>query len=107
MISLEEIMTYRTFTDFYPFYLKEHSNLACRRLHFIGTCGVISLLILFFFTGNPLLFLAIPFFGYGFAWLGHLLFEKNTPATFKYPLYSLMGDFRMFWDILTGRVSAF
>lgn len=49
----------------------------------------------------------MPIIGYGFAWVGHFFFEKNRPATFKYPLYSLMGDFRMFWDILTGRVKAF
>ncbi len=100
-------MTYKSFAEFYPFYLGEHSNLTCRRLHFDGTCGVISLLILFFFTGNPQLLILVPLIGYGFAWIGHFVFEKNRPATFKYPFYSLMGDFKMFWDILTGKVTAF
>ncbi|MGE3611136.1 MAG: Mpo1-like protein [Bacteriovoracaceae bacterium] len=100
-------MDFKTFNDFYPFYLKEHSNLACRRLHFVGTAGVISLLLLFFFTGNFVLLAIVPVFGYGFAWLGHMLFEKNSPLTLKYPLYSLLGDFRMFWEILVGKIKAF
>ena len=100
-------MEYKTFSDFYPFYLREHANLTCRKLHFIGTCGVIALLLLFFFTGNLVILAALPVIGYGFAWAGHILFEKNRPATFKYPFFSLLGDFRMFWDILTGKVSAF
>lgn len=100
-------MEFKTFSDFYPYYLKEHSNMVCRKLHFIGTCGVISLLLLFFFTGNLLVLAALPFIGYGFAWVGHFIFEKNRPATFKHPFYSLIGDFRMFWDILTGRLAAF
>jgi hypothetical protein len=100
-------MQFKTFSDFYPYYLQEHSNITCRKLHFIGTCGVISLLLLFFFTGNLMLLAALPFIGYGFAWVGHFVFEKNRPATFKHPFYSLIGDFRMFWDILTGRLAAF
>lgn len=100
-------MEFKSFSDFYPYYLKEHSNLTCRKLHFVGTCGVIALLMLFFFTGNPMILIALPIVGYGFAWVGHLGFEKNRPATFKHPFYSLLGDFRMFWDILTGRVTAF
>lgn len=100
-------MEFKSFSDFYPYYLREHSNLTCRKLHFVGTCGVIALMLLFFFTGNLLVLALLPVFGYGFAWIGHFLFERNKPATFKYPFYSLLGDFRMFWDILTGRVSAF
>lgn len=100
-------MEFKSFTEFYPFYLSEHKNLTCRQLHFYGTSGVIALLLLFFFTGNPLTLLALPVVGYGFAWVGHFVFEKNRPATFKHPFYSLMGDFRMFWDILAGKVRAF
>lgn len=100
-------MEFKSFSEFYPFYLREHSNITCRRLHFVGTCGVIALLLLFFFTGNLMILAVLPFVGYGFAWVGHFGFEKNRPATFKHPFYSLMGDFRMFWDILTGRVTAF
>jgi hypothetical protein len=100
-------MEFKSFSDFYPFYLREHSNIMCRKLHFIGTAGVIALLLLFFFTGNLTVLAALPFVGYGFAWVGHFGFEKNRPATFKHPFYSLLGDFRMFWDILTGKVTAF
>jgi hypothetical protein len=101
------LMEFKTFSDFYPFYLREHSNIMCRKLHFLGTCGVIALLLLFFFTGNLMLLAMLPLIGYGFAWLGHFVFEKNRPATFKNPFFSLLGDFRMFWDILVGRVKAF
>lgn len=100
-------MDFRNFADFYPYYLREHSNITCRKLHFLGTCGVIALLILFFFTGKTILLAMLPVVGYGFAWVGHFMFEKNKPATFKHPFYSLLGDFRMFWDILVGRVKAF
>ena len=100
-------MDFKSFADFYPFYLGEHSNIMCRKLHFLGTSGVIALLLLFFFTGNLWLLAMIPLSGYVFAWVGHFGFEKNKPASFKHPLYSLMGDFRMFWDILVGRVRAF
>lgn len=100
-------MEFKSFADFYPFYLREHSNLMCRRLHFIGTAAVISLLLLFFFTGDLMILVLLPVLGYGFAWIGHFIFEKNRPATFKHPFYSLLGDFRMFWDILTGKVTAF
>lgn len=100
-------MKFNSFKEFYPYYLGEHANLACRRLHFFGTAGVISLMLLFFFTGNPIVLMLLPVIGYGFAWAGHLLYEKNRPATFKHPFYSLLGDFRMFWDILAGHVKAF
>ena len=100
-------MEFKNFSDFYPYYLREHSNIMCRKLHFVGTAGVIALLLLFFFTGNLMVLAALPFVGYGFAWVGHFGFEKNRPATFKHPFYSLLGDFKMFWDILTGRVTAF
>jgi hypothetical protein len=100
-------MEFKSFGEFYHFYLREHSNITCRKLHFIGTGGVIALLILFFFTGNLMVLAALPFVGYGFAWIGHFLFERNRPATFRYPYWSLLGDFRLFWDILSGRVVAF
>lgn len=100
-------MTFKSFADFYPYYLQEHSNMTCRKLHFIGTCGVVALLLLFFFTGNLMILAALPIVGYSFAWVGHFIFEKNKPATFKHPLYSLLGDFRLFWEILSGKVEAF
>jgi hypothetical protein len=101
------LMEFKSFSEFYPYYLKEHSNKTCRKLHFVGTCGVISLMILFFFTGNLTILFLLPVLGYGFAWVGHFIFEKNRPLTFKHPLYSLMGDFRIFWDILSGKLQAF
>lgn len=69
-------MEFKSFSDFYPYYLREHSNITCRKLHFIGTAGVVALLLLFFFTGNLLVLAALPVVGYGFAWVGHFGFEK-------------------------------
>lgn len=100
-------MSFKNFAEFYPFYLRQHSNVTCRQLHFVGTSGVLALLLLFFFTGNPMLLALIPVSGYGLAWFGHFVFEKNRPASFRYPIFSLLGDFRMFWDILSGKVKAF
>jgi len=96
---------FRSFAEFYPYYLGEHSNPTCRRLHFVGTSLVIALLAYTIGSGKWLLLLAVPLFGYGFAWIGHFFFEKNRPATFTYPLYSLIGDFAMFRDILLGKIS--
>lgn len=98
---------FSTFKEFYPYYLKEHSNHNSRKLHFIGTCLVLLLFCHILLTANWSRFWLIPVAGYGFAWAGHLLFEKNRPATFKHPIYSLMGDFKMFWDILRGKIKAF
>ena len=96
---------YRSFAEFYPYYLDEHSNPTCRRLHFVGTSLVIALLAYSIASASWLLLLALPVVGYGFAWIGHFFFEKNRPATFSHPLYSLIGDFAMFRDILLGKVS--
>ena len=92
------------FADFYPYYLEEHSNRTCRRLHFIGTTLALAMLVAAFVTLNFWLLLLVPVFGYAFAWVGHFFFEKNRPATFTYPFYSLMGDFVMYKDILTGKI---
>lgn len=96
---------FRSFAEFYPYYLAEHANPTCRRLHFVGTSLVIALLAYAIGSGQWLLLLAMPVAGYGFAWAGHFFFEKNRPATFTYPLYSLIGDFAMFRDILRGKIS--
>ncbi|MEN5304596.1 MULTISPECIES: DUF962 domain-containing protein [unclassified Pseudomonas] len=96
---------FRSFAEFYPYYLGEHSNPTCRRLHFVGTSLVIALLAYTIGSGKWMLLLAVPFCGYGFAWVGHFFFEKNRPATFSHPWYSLIGDFAMFRDILLGRIS--
>jgi len=96
---------YSKFRDFYPFYLAEHSNLVCRRLHFAGTTGIVIIAVLVIAQILPLVWLwSIPVLGYGFAWVGHFFFEKNRPATFKYPFYSLLGDWVMYKDMLTGKI---
>ena len=95
---------YPSFATFYPFYLTEHRNPTCRRLHFAGTFLVTLALLAITGTHSWSLLWLLPIIGYGFAWAGHFFFEKNRPATFQYPLYSLMGDFRMFYEILTGRL---
>jgi len=95
---------FNSFREFYPFYLQEHSNITCRRLHFVGTSLVIALIVTAIVSGQWALLWALPLVGYGFAWLGHFFFEHNRPATFKHPLYSLAGDFVMYRDILIGRV---
>ena len=92
------------FADFYPFYLGEHSNAVCRRLHFIGSTLVLVCLWQLFRTGVLVWLLYGLLCGYGFAWVGHFFFEKNRPATFKYPLYSFIGDWVMYADIWRGRV---
>lgn len=95
---------YRSLAEFYPFYLSEHQNDTSRRLHFIGTALLIVIALYALFTQQWVLLWLVPVVGYGFAWVGHAFFEKNKPATFKYPLYSLASDFWMFADILRGRV---
>ena len=95
---------FATFAEFYPFYLSEHRNRTCRRLHFAGSSLVVGCLVAWSVSGNPWWLAAAPVAGYGFAWIGHFLFERNRPATFTYPLYSFVGDWAMFRDILLGRI---
>ena len=97
---MDEPPRYRTFADFYPFYLGEHQNPMCRRLHFAGTTIAAVLLIAAVMTQRWWLIAAALVEGYAFAWVGHYFFEHNRPATFKYPLFSLIGDWRLWWDIL-------
>ena len=95
---------FASFREFYPFYLSEHANRVSRRLHFIGSCGVLALLAMAIVRHNAWWLLVALLCGYGFAWVGHFFFEKNRPATFQHPFYSFAGDWRMFWDVLRGRV---
>jgi hypothetical protein len=96
---------YRSFDEFWPYYVREHSRPACRNLHFVGsTLAIVVLLAGAFY--NPWLLLAVPIIGYGFAWIGHFAIEKNRPATFKYPLWSLIADWKMWGLMLVGRMSA-
>ena len=94
---------FASFREFYPYYLDEHRNRTSRRLHFIGSCGVLVLLGVALWQRNGGWVLAALVCGYGFAWVGHFFFEKNRPATFKYPLWSLMGDFRLFFETISGK----
>jgi hypothetical protein len=95
---------FASFEEFYPYYLAEHGDRTSRRLHFLGTTLALLVLLYAVATGRWLVLLLVPVVGYGFAWVGHYRFEKNRPATFKHPLYSLMGDFRLWFDMLRGRV---
>ncbi len=95
-----------TFAEFYPHYLSEHQNWTCRLLHVIGSGLVlIELGLLCTGTWTGWAWLALPLTGYGFAWIGHFFFERNRPATFTHPLWSLMGDWVMFAQIVKGSLS--
>lgn len=96
---------YKTLQEFYPYYLTEHQNPVSRNLHFVGTGLLIVLLFIGIAKGEWQFFVAIPLVGYGFAWFGHAFFEKNKPATFTYPVFSLASDFIMFYHILTGQIN--
>ncbi len=92
---------FSSFTEFYPFYLTEHSNQTSRRLHFIGSSIAAALLVAAVAARLWWLPAIALVQGYAFAWIGHFFFEHNKPATFKYPLFSLMGDWRLWWETLT------
>lgn len=92
----------KSYNEFYLFYLSEHKNKTSRILHFIGTFLVFALILFFAYIGAGWIWVLVPVAGYGFAWVGHYFFEKNKPATFKYPLWSLRSDFKLFFEILLG-----
>ena len=93
-----------SFREFWPFYLQEHSHPVNRRLHFCGTFLVHLVVIAALVTRHAVWLGALPLIGYGFAWVGHFIVEKNRPATFTHPLWSLIGDFKMFYCMLLGRL---
>ncbi len=95
---------FATFAEFYPFYLAEHRNRVCRRLHFAGSVVVIAAIVTAAITGEPWWLAVAPVAGYGLAWTGHFFFERNQPATFSHPFYSLLGDWVMFRDLLRGKL---
>ena len=103
-MSTETRERFSSFAEFYPYYLQEHSNDTCRRLHYVGSLLVLGILAYAIGTQQWALLWTLPIAGYGFAWVGHYVFEKNRPATFKYPFYSLLGDFVMYKDMLTGKI---
>lgn len=94
----------RTLSEFYPEYLNEHSNRTCRRLHFVGTTAALAFLVAAVALRSWWLVLAGLVVGYAFAWIGHFFFEHNKPATFKSPWLSFLGDWRMWWQVLTGKI---
>ena len=93
-----------SFAEFYPYYLGEHTDRTCRRLHFAGSSLGVACLVMFVGSGRWGWLAAGVVAGYAFAWVGHFVFEKNRPATFKHPFYSFAGDWVMFRDMLTGRI---
>jgi hypothetical protein len=96
----------KNYKDFWPYYLREHSSPATRGWHYVGTAIGLLILIYIIFTG-ALKFLPLVFVsGYFFAWMSHATIEKNKPATFTYPLWSLISDFRMFYCFLSGKMTA-
>lgn len=94
---------YTSLKEFYPYYLSEHQNPTCRKLHFIGTGLLFFIVIISLLTEQYIYLISTPLVGYGFAWIGHFFFEKNKPATFRYPLFSLVSDFKLFFDLLRGK----
>jgi len=105
MSNTTDITSIQSFEEFYPLYLKEHSNRMCRRLHFVGSTIALGCLVMAVTTRQPMYLLYGLLAGYGFAWIGHFFFEKNKPASFKRPLYSFIGDWVMYKDIWVGRLS--
>jgi hypothetical protein len=97
---------YQSFEEFWPFYVREHSSATNRRLHFVGTSLAMASVAAAAVTGRKSLLLLAPLMGYGFAWVGHFVVEKNRPATFTYPAWSLRGDFVMWWKTATGTMDA-
>jgi hypothetical protein len=94
---------YKSFAEFWPYYLSEHSRPATRALHYIGSLAAVALIIALFAAGRWWLFPLAVIPGYASAWIGHFFIEKNRPATFTYPLWSFMGDWKMLWGALTGQ----
>lgn len=96
---------YATFAEFCPFYLRQHSRASTRALHYLGTSLVVAIAIFALVTERWGWLAVMPVAGYFFAWLAHFTCERNRPATFTYPLWSLGADFRMWWLWLTGRLT--
>ena len=102
--EIEDRRKFKSMEEFFPFYLKEHSNRTNRRLHVIGTLSALISLIVILLSGSFQYFFVPLVVGYGFAWVGHFFFEKNKPATFKHPFYSFAGDWKMLYQVLSGKI---
>lgn len=94
-----------SFAAFYPYYLSQHADRLCRRAHFIGSSLALACLVAALLTRQGRYLLAALLAGYGGAWIGHFFFEKNRPASFARPLYSLRADWLMYWQMVTGKLS--
>ena len=104
MTCVAERRSIHSYAEFWPFYLREHSSARTRLAHYAGTSLALAAAILFAVTGQWAYLIAMPLFGYGCAWVGHGLIERNWPATFTYPLWSLASDIRMFFLAIAGRL---
>ena len=93
----------KTFKEFYPYYLEQHSKKFTRIFHFIGTLLVLAVLIYVLQSGKERFLWYLPIFGLGISALSHYIFEKNKPTSFQYPVFTLIGDFKMFFELLIGR----
>ena len=94
----------QNFAEFFPYYLREHAHPTCRALHYIGTSLVFVIIGYAIYTAEPIYLWLMPLVGYFFAWVGHFFIEKNRPATFTYPVWSLIGDFKMYFLFISGRL---
>jgi hypothetical protein len=94
---------FSSFSEFYPFYLTEHQHPVSCRLHLVGTTVSLLLLVAAILLRSVWLLVLALAQGYALAWIGHFFFERNRPATFRHPLWSLAGDFRMWWESICGR----
>ncbi len=102
---MSQTSNFSSFREFYPYYLSQHDNRLCRRMHFLGTSSALAALVQMIEARNPWWALLALISAYGCAWIGHYKFEKNRPATFSHPFYSLCGDWVMYWQMLSGKLS--
>ena len=101
-----EARRFASYGEFWPHYLREHARPATRAAHLAGTLAALGMLLWALLAGSAWLLILVPLLGYGFAWGSHMLVERNRPATFPHPLWSLWSDVRMAWLMVTGQLRA-